>query len=83
MSGQAINWAFEAKCPSPEAKLALLCLADVVGYDGLCWPHSAIVKRCQMSPKIFNEKLAELERAGLLVAAHDGCYRLLMMGERQ
>lgn len=38
MSARAMAWAWEQECPSANAKLVLLALADRADEDGECWP---------------------------------------------
>ena len=71
MSVRVSAWAWDAKCPSPSAKLVLLSLADHANDDGECWPSQGnIAADCGITRQTVNEQIRRLVEAGLLKIEH-------------
>lgn len=62
-----MTWAWEQPAPTPQAKLALLALADRADEDGVCWPSRRwITGKTGMTTNQLKRALRNLEVAGML-----------------
>jgi hypothetical protein len=75
VSLRAINWAMEAACPSPTAKLVLFVLADAHnGHSGECFPSlPRIVSTTGLSESGVKGAIRALEAVGLVVREVQKC----------
>jgi DNA-binding IscR family transcriptional regulator len=71
MSVRASTWAWDAKCPTPAAKLVLLKLADHANEEGECWPsQSRIAADCGIPRETVNRVMKALVEASLIRVEH-------------
>ena len=71
MSLRAIVWAFAQHCPTANAKLVLIKLADNANDDGECWPsHRRVAEDTGLSRRTVIRYVKLLAEAGLIRLEH-------------
>jgi DNA-binding transcriptional ArsR family regulator len=80
VSIEALNWAWEQRCPNPTSKLVLMALADHANSDGECWPAmKRIAELSGISARQVSTHITHLEQLGYVTKGarrrHEGQLR--------